>query len=455
MLEKYIKQILNIENFIDGLLVTDKFGYIEYYLTFRPDLSCLSADEVTGKHILDVYPNDEANSSIMQVLKKGKPIYNKYEEVRTFKGDIRRLVVNVLPIISKNKVIGAVDVSRYIVDGYEKHINLSVSDSYIIKKNNELFNLSDIVSRSASITKIKKQIEMISQTDSSVLIYGETGTGKELIAQAIHFHSLRSSNPFISQNCAAIPESLLESTMFGTEKGAYTGSTSQKGLFELAQHGTLFLDEIDTMNYTLQAKMLKAIEEKKVRRLGGDRVIDLDLRIISATNKDPASLVQKETLRQDLFFRLGIVQIKIPPLRERLDDIMPLVNHFINFYNQTYKRNVHGVSSEVEELFLKHTWPGNVRELRNIIESTFNFVTDQIIKPDDLPEHFRPATDSSEGYIGSTDGIDLKSKIEEYEKNLIMESIKKADSFAEAAKDIGLSKQALNYKMGKYKLKNQ
>ena len=207
-----------------------------------------------------------------------------------------------------------------------------------------------------------------------MLIYGETGTGKELFAQSIHYEGIRKDGPFIAQNCAAIPETLLEGILFGTEKGGFTGAIQRKGIFEQANGGTLLLDEINSMSNELQAKLLRVLQEGYIRRIGGVKDIPIDVKIIATTNEEPLESIKNGTLRKDLYYRLNVIYINIPPLRERKEDILVLSNHFIDKYNFILGKNIHGIEDEVLQCFYRHSWLGNVRELENAIEAAMNYV---------------------------------------------------------------------------------
>ena len=285
------------------------------------------------------------------------------------------------------------------------------------------------------------------------MIYGETGTGKELIAQSIHTSSYRKTHPFISQNCAAIPSTLLESILFGTEKGSYTGAEDKKGLFELANKGTLFLDEINSMEISIQAKILKAIEEKKIRRLGGEKTIELDVRIIAAVNEKPTLSLKENKIRKDLFFRLATVQINLPLLKSRRNDIMLLTNYFINEYNIKMNKYIIGVTEEVEDIFKKYHWPGNVRELRNVIEGSFNLVSGKFIKKSDLPEYIMELQDSFEiNRLMNDYELPLPERMQRIESKIISNTLIKSKNQVEAAKELQISKQLLRFKINKYNL---
>ena len=345
MLRRYVEQILSLYNYIDGLMITDEKGKIEYYMTYRPDLVSLREKDVIGKYLLDIYPNlTEDTSSIMRVLKTGKPIFNEEQELRSYKGEILHVVNTTMPIMEEGRIVGAIDVSRYMDPAYgRQYISLSLKESQEPKS---LYSVDDIIGNSDSMAVLKEKIPMIASTDSSVLIYGETGTGKELVAQSIHTASRRKDKRFISQNCAAIPSNLLEGILFGTVKGSYTGAENKPGLFEIANGGTLFLDEINSMDIGLQSKILKAIEDKKVTRVGGFEPIATDIKIISAVNQNPLTCVQEGKLREDLFYRLSVVQLNVPPLRERSEDLLFLIEYFINEYNRQMKKSILGLDEE-------------------------------------------------------------------------------------------------------------
>lgn len=344
MLRKYVEQILNIYNYIDGLMITDKDGKIVYYKTYRPDLINLKENKILGKNVLSIYPNlTSETSSIMRVLKTGEPIYNEKQYLESYDGQKLNVVNTTLPIVENDRIVGVIDVSQYMDPSYQrKEVVISMASNKGIKN---LYEIDDIISNSKSMESLKSRIPMVASTDSSVLIYGETGTGKELVAQSIHTSSTRKQNIFVSQNCAAIPGNLLEGILFGTTKGSYTGAENKPGLFEIANGGTLFLDEINSMDIGVQSKLLKAIEEKQVTRIGGYKPIKTNIKILSAVNEDPLVSVREKRLREDLFYRLSAVQLNIPPLRERGDDLSYLVKYFIKEFNQKMNRDVLDIDS--------------------------------------------------------------------------------------------------------------
>ena len=449
---KNIESLLNICNYFDGIIVTDKNGIINYYVNFRTDIYNLRLNQIIGKSILEIHPElKEEDSTIMQVLKTGQPIYDRIEHLTTSHGDCMTNLCSTLPILENGEIVGAIDLSRGIdMDVQRKFIEMPK----VCNQSNSLYHVNDIVSASKKVNDLKSIISMVANTDSTVMICGETGTGKEMFAQSIHTAGVRASKPFISQNCAAIPNTLLEGILFGTTKGSFTGAEDKAGLFEMANGGTLFLDEINSMDLVMQAKILKVIEEKRVRRLGSDDTVSLDLKIISATNKPPLQCVQENTIREDLFYRLSTVLFDIPPIRERIVDIPLLVNYFIEQNNSKMNKNVLGVSSEVMELFMNYQWPGNVRELKNVIEGAFNVIGSSEIRKEDLPPYLlNNYSNQNERLISYSEDMSLTERLQEYEKRLIIQALDSTSNLTRAAEKLKITKQALNYKILKYGLK--
>lgn len=459
MLRRYVEQILNLYNYIDGIMVSDARGVIEYYQTFRPDVNQLKESDVIGKSVLEIYPNlTEETSSMMRVLRTGKPISNEFQTLSTFKGQSIRAVNTTMPIMDGDRIVGAVDVSRYVESDYErKHITLELKEK---QAERYLYTLDDIFTASQQMMLLKERIRMIADTESSVLICGETGTGKELVAQSLHTSSHRSHKRFISQNCASIPANLLESILFGTVKGSYTGAETRPGLFELADGGTLFLDEINSMEISVQAKILKAIEEKQITRIGDIKSIPVDVKIVSAINQNPMDCIREGKLREDLFYRLSVVQLTMPPLRARHNDLYFLTNAFIKEFNEKMHRHIIGIDEEVQKIFEQYDWPGNVRELKNVIEGAFNVTDSGFIQKRDLPEYLVHIGMKHQGNeFVKKESVDfndptfsLDGAVKAYEMQLIREALNQTKNLTEAARKLRISKQTLNYKMNKYDL---
>jgi two-component system NtrC family response regulator len=291
----------------------------------------------------------------------------------------------------------------------------------------------------------------IAASRATVLIQGESGTGKELLARLIHHLSPRSTRSIIAVNCGALHENLLESELFGHEKGAFTGATARRiGRFEEADGGTLFLDEVSELSPQIQVKLLRFLQEHEFQRLGGNQTLNSDVRVISATNRDLEQRVKEGAFREDLFYRLNVVVMSIPPLRERREDILPLIDHFLKRFAEENGREIEGLTSEAQDILLKHDYPGNVRELENIIERAVVIARDAVISIEELP--FRESVETGPAGVQS-EGF-LRGSIEELEKKLIVEAMEKAgDHQTRAAELLGISERMLRYKLKKYGLK--
>jgi len=301
---------------------------------------------------------------------------------------------------------------------------LELRNIYLMEQAQERYRFENLIGKSKAMQEIFRQIRRVAPTRANVLIIGETGTGKELIARAIHQHSPRRDKPFVAVNCAAIPKELLESELFGHEKGAFTGAVRQKaGYFELADGGTLFLDEIGDMSPDLQAKLLRAIETKEFWRVGGTRPIEVDVRIIAATNRDLEEAVRKGEFREDLYYRLKVFTIRVPPLRERREDIPLLVQHFIKEICEQNGMEPLKITREAMDKLINYDWPGNVRELRNVIESAVITATSDTIDVDDLPEEIRGGGRRAEEEDDSRIDVRVGMSMDEIEKEAIRKTL--------------------------------
>jgi transcriptional regulator with PAS, ATPase and Fis domain len=309
--------------------------------------------------------------------------------------------------------------------------------------------------------EIKSIIRKISLSNATtILIEGESGTGKDFIARVIHNQSSRAHKSFIEVNCAALPENLIESELFGYERGAFTGaSTPKKGLFEIANSGTIFLDEIGDMNYDLQAKLLKVIDTKTFRRLGGTAEITVDVRVIAATNRDLQLKIKTGTFREDLYWRLKVIPVLLPPLRERGEDIFLLSQHFIDHFNMEFKKHIQGLSPEARDLFMRYRWPGNVRELRNVIERGMILVSDEYITPEYLPFEITQGVEGTVAKQSCPDEITIPQEgvdIEHIEKELLKKALLMAKgNQSKAAKLLNLGRDAFRYRMQKFGLNSE
>ncbi len=311
----------------------------------------------------------------------------------------------------------------------------------------------NIIGASKHMKNVLAMMDKVAKSEAStVLVQGESGTGKELVAKWIHYKSNRADKPFVAINCAAVPATLLESELFGHEKGAFTDAkVTKKGLFELADGGTIFLDEIGDMEFGMQAKLLRFLEDRTFRRIGGSKVITVDIRIISATNKDLLKAIEEKSFRNDLYYRLQVIPIFLPPLRDRKDDILNLANHFIENFNKEFNKHVKGISSMAEKMLVEYHWPGNIRELKNVIERAIILGNDETLLLEHLPLEIIAKGTSSTPPMTSLklppEGVD----IEEVEKELIHQALETTDwNQSKAAKKLNLGIDAFRYRMKKF-----
>ena len=331
----------------------------------------------------------------------------------------------------------------------------------LIRENTELreqlierYKFDEIASTSHAMEEVLHLAGRVAGSTATVLLRGESGTGKELIARAIHYHSPRADRPLIKVNCAALPETLLESELFGHEKGAFTGAASRRiGRFESADQGTLFLDEIGDISPGVQVKLLRVLQEKEFERLGGNETIKVDVRLIAATNRDLESAMREGTFREDLYYRLNVVMIPLPPLRERKEDIPALLEHFLGKYRTENRKEITGVSAEARDLLMRYSYPGNVRELENIIERAVVLSHGGIITSADLPLHIRTA-ENEEKICVTKKGSSLNDTLDTVERGLILEALKDSGGVqTRAAEKLGISERVLRYKLKKYKIR--
>jgi two-component system NtrC family response regulator len=331
----------------------------------------------------------------------------------------------------------------------------------LIRENTELkerlierYKFDEIVSTSHAMEEVLNLAGRVAGSNATVLLRGESGTGKELVAKAIHYNSPRANHPLIKINCAALPETLLESELFGHEKGAFTGATARRtGRFEAADKGSLFLDEIGELTPGMQVKLLRVLQEHEFERVGGNETIKVDVRIITATNRDIEKAIKEERFREDLYYRLNVVSIVIPPLRERKEDIPGLMDHFIKKYSEENRKQVAGISAEARDLLMRYPYPGNVRELENIIERAVVLSKRGIITAADLPIHVREAAGEGNVNVQALKGS-LNETLDTVERGLIIEALKDSGGIqTRAAERLGVSERVLRYKLKKYKIK--
>lgn len=462
MLGIYSKYIDELYDRADSIVIIDANGYVEYSVTYDYNYSCLTKDDYIGEYILNVYPSlTKETSTHFRVMRTNRPIIKEKQNIVDMYGDHYSLINSTFPITDgKSAPLGTIEFSILISKNQEPYKGprgkKGAAGAGNVKK---LYTVDDIVTNNPIMNCIKEDIRKLGASSSCVMIWGETGTGKELIAESLHTTS-RSQGAFVSVNCSAIPASIFESLLFGTKKGSFTGAEDKKGLLEMADGGTLFLDELNSMDSSLQPKLLKVIEQQKFRPVGGEKEIHVDVRLIAAMNVNPEKAVEDGVLRQDLFYRLDVIDIRVPPLRERTEDILPIIKHYMDYYNKRLHKNVVGLTELARNTLLSSDWPGNVRELKNSIEYAVNMASGEYITLQELPARLVsgkneavspelsvpiPEFDSSE--------TTLQQHMNSYEKSIISRTLQSSESITSAAKKLGLTRQALQYKMQKHGLR--
>ena len=412
--------------------------------TFDMIISDLQMPHVTGiellKHVKDSYPD----TVFMLITAFG-----------TTETAVEAMKMGAYDYLTKPFKIDEV---RMNIQNALRSRNLEVENRSLKKELVKEYSFQNMVGNSPAMHSIFDMVKRVSQTPTNVLITGESGTGKEVVAKAIHYNGPLKDKPFVTVNCGAIPENLMESEMFGHKKGSFTGAVADKaGLFEVADGGTLFLDEVGELPLTIQVKLLRAIQERVIRRVGSTDDMKVDVRIIAATNRNLEEMVAKGGFRQDLFYRLNVINIKTPSLRERREDIPLLANHFLKKYNDRLTKNIGAISTEAMEILKKYDYPGNVRELENLIERTVALEGGATILPESLPPMVntssgRKMASSNEIEIGD-DGVDLDKVMGQIEKELLVKAIHAAGGVKKrAAKLLHISFRSMRYRIEKYNL---
>jgi transcriptional regulator with PAS, ATPase and Fis domain len=402
----------------------------------------MTAEEMVGKHCQEVFRCSacEPGCGILEGLEESACMPNGTVNLHLENGRERMVVFRTVQLLDSGGALeGVVATVKDITEEAEP------AKRQIIAESQALRDLLSFVRRVA-----------VSEA-TSILIEGENGTGKDLIAKTLHYQSMRQAEPFLAINCAAIPDTLLESELFGYEKGAFTDARAQKrGLFELADKGTLFLDEIAEIPFSLQAKLLRVLEDQCFRRLGGLQDIRIDVRIVAATNKNLHEAVREGAFRQDLYYRLNVIQLMVPPLRERTEDILPLARHFIAHYNAKFKRQIDGLAPDAEDLLLNHQWPGNVRELRNAIERAMILEDTAFIRAASLPIALRGEEWKEMSFVASAargesvNGLSLADQ----ERRMVVQALENTEgNQTQAARLLRITRDTLRYKMKKFNLR--
>jgi transcriptional regulator with PAS, ATPase and Fis domain len=435
----------------DGLLVVNTKGIIMMMSQAYRQFLNIGDQIVIGRHVTDVIENTRLHIVAETGVAEIAQLQKIHDTI---------IVASRIPIEESGRVIGAVgkivfrdiqelDDMHNKINGMEKQLRQYKDE--LAQMNSAKYSFDHIIGDDHQLLKVKKLAKRATGTNSNVLIIGESGTGKELFAHAIHKASLRSNEPFIRVNCAAIPNELLESELFGYEEGSFTGAkkSGKIGKFEVADHGTIFLDEIGDMPMHMQAKLLRVIQEREIERIGSNAPKRIDVRIIAATNRNVEQMINNKKFRLDLYYRLNVINLHIPALREHRDDIPEYCRYFIDRYRSRYLKPIHGISEEALSCLMAYNWPGNVRELENVIERAINIIENEVmIKPAHLP------LEISKG-ISDEVIVDLKTVVEGVERETIIRYLHRYnDNKSQVAKVLGLSRTALYDKIRRYAIKS-
>lgn len=444
----------------EGVYIVDKDGRGLFYNQAMAAIERIKVEDVLGREYHKAFPGVKVSeSTLFHALKKGVRSSGKRQTYRNLYGREITTVNSTVPVRSGGKIVAAVEVAKDITN------LVSMSDTILELQDKEehpraekpkirRYTFEDLIGRDPDFLKVIEKARRAAENQATVFIYGETGTGKELFAQSIHYAGTRRSKPFLAQNCAAIPSALLEGILFGTSKGGFTGAVDRAGLFEQATRGTLLLDEINAMPYELQGKLLRVLQENYVRRVGGTKDIPIDTRIIATVNEPPAKLIESGRLRKDLFYRLNVINLTIPPLRDRKSDIPLLAESILARENERFGKEIWMISDAVLELFQEYDYPGNVRELENLIAQAVSMATKEHVLSEKLVQ--MPVRADLMGH--DVEKWDHRRPLDDYLDNLEKELIREAlldagGNISRAAANLKIKRQTLQHKLKKYGLK--
>lgn len=434
-----------MDNPFEGILAIDNTGVITFVNSFFMNVLNLSQGDVVGKKIWDALPGCRLYDTVLQ----GHSQWGEYLKING-----RDFLILRFPLKSEGKVIGAVVKTIFPDMATARGIaNKVMHPSKAVEPRRPFFTCMDIIGETSSMLAAKKLARKAARTDSTLLITGESGTGKEVFSQAVHNRSVRRDGPFVKVNCAAIPENLLESELFGFVDGSFTGAMrgGKPGKFELAEGGTIFLDEIGDMSLAMQAKLLTVLQEKEVERIGGTKPIPVNVRITAATNKDLLKMIREGGFREDLFYRLKVIEIHLPPLKERSEDIPLIIDYLIKKINKKIGSDIQGVDTESLKRMMNYHWPGNVRELENMIEQATNLSEESLI---DLTGLLMPG----DGWCVEDDAPETEAKsfqisVADREKDLILDALARADgNKSKAARLLNIQRSVLYKKIARLKI---
>ena len=459
--EQYKKLVDELIELLDeGVYIVDKHGVGIHYNTAMARTEKLDVGDVLGKKFHEAFPDFKmGDSTIYKALIKKQRTRSDQQTYKNIYGKQITTENDTIPVIVDGETVAAIEVSKDITE------IRSMSDTLLELRSETLdttetkapeirsYTFDDIYGENEKFEAVVNRAKKAAENDASVFIYGETGTGKELFAQSIHNKGKRSGKPFLAQNCAAIPESLLEGILFGTTKGAFTGAMDRAGLFEQANGGTILLDEISAMPYDLQSKLLRVLQESYIRRIGGSKDIPVDVRIIATVNEPPEELMAKGLLRKDLYYRLNVINISIPPLRERLDDIELLAEKFMEKHDKRFGKEVWMISDKALKKLKSYDYPGNVRELENIMEQAISMADNEHV----LTEKHLNMPDTRyvrEPVMKYSEDVALDEYLATLESQIIAdEMLKYNGNITKAAEALKIRRQTLQHKLKKYGIK--
>jgi arginine utilization regulatory protein len=439
-----------LSSFNEGIHVIDTNGITIFYNSVAARNDGLDIEDVLGKPLLEVFPSlSNKSSTLLKVVHSGQAIAYKEQDYLNKRGVTIKTINATLPIFVAGNLIGAVEIAKN-VSSLQMLSSITKRHVENIEHNGAVYTFANIITDNARVKQVIEQGKKAARSSSPILFFGESGTGKDLFARSIHNASLRRQAPFIAQTCAVLPDTLLDSLLFGTAKGSYSGAIDRQGLFELAHGGTLFLDELQSMPLALQSKLLRVLEDGLVRRIGSSKSTSVDIRLIAAINMHPQHALKANKLLTELYNRLNVMCYELPPLRERREDIGLLSSHFISIYNEKLGKRIKGIDDTAFPFFLQHLWPGNVRELKHTIEYMMNMAKNHFLSKDELPVILNQ---NATGHRQDIPLLPLRKAIVHTEQQLIREALAQtAGNVLQASKVLEIPRQTLQYKMKKLNL---
>ncbi|SCZ80205.1 sigma-54 interaction domain-containing protein [Acidaminobacter hydrogenoformans] len=457
-----------IDKVSEGIQIFDRNGYFIHGNPASEALEGYDTIDFKGKHLLDLYDLSEEMSTTLSVIRTKKPVINRCDRFQA-KNNKELVTINSgFPLMIQDEIYGACafESDLSVINNIKnRSFNLEAfirNEQPVLNQN--MYTFKKIIHQSEKMAECIRFAKKIALTHVNVMITGETGTGKEMFAQSIHNFSPRADKPFVDVNCSAVPSNLVESLFFGTEKGAFTGSMTKKGFFELAEGGTLFLDEINAMSMEMQAKLLRVLQEKRYQRIGGSQYHQCNVRVITACNEDPQSLIDQQMMRKDFYYRISALSVHIPPLKDRKEDIAMLAAHFAQRLCEEYGKPNLTLTPDMLDILTHHDWPGNVRELRHVIEHAVHQanVEEQVFSLAHFPVYLTKGvsvihtaiSDSADGHSIPQlppQSQTLNDLLDAYEQNVVREALNRCNgNISRAAKSLGLSRQNLQYRIRKF-----